>query len=159
RMTIAEKTQTATGYQLAFRYHVPAEKPVDKPGPLTIDLAYDKKNLTVGDTVAATATVRNNLPQTAPMVMLDLPVPAGFAPVTDALTSLAAAGVVAKFQLTPRSIIVYLRSLGPKQPWQLRYRLRATMPVKVAVPPARVYEYYNADNQGFSSAAAFAVAA
>jgi len=25
----------------------------------------------------------------------------------------------------------------------LRYRLRATMPVKVTVPPARVYEYYD----------------
>lgn len=159
RLTIAEKTQTAAGYQLAFRCHVPAEKPAEKAGPLTIDLAYDKKNLTVGDAVAATATVRNNLPQTAPMVMLDLPVPAGFAPVTEDLSSLAAAGTVAKFQLTPRSIIVYLRGLEPNKPLQLRYRLRATMPVKVAVPPARVYEYYNADNQGFSSAAAFAVVA
>jgi uncharacterized protein YfaS (alpha-2-macroglobulin family) len=40
---------------------------------------------------------------------------------------------------------------------KLRYRLRATMPVKVAVPPARVYEYYNRDRSGASRGSRFTV--
>ena len=31
------------------------------------------------------------------------------------------------------------------------------MPVKVSVPPARVYEYYDSDKQGFSAPGRFTV--
>lgn len=54
---------------------------------------------------------------------------------------------------TPRSVIVYLRALPPGKPGlALRYQLRATMPVKLTVPPARVYEYYDPDKHGSSPA-------
>ncbi len=46
---------------------------------------------------------------------------------------------------------MYLRGLEPGKPLQLRYRLRATMPVKVAVGSARVYEYYDTAKRGVSS--------
>jgi hypothetical protein len=47
----------------------------------------------------------------------------------------------------------------PARPLEVRYRLRATMPVKVAAPPARAYEYYNPDRHATSSAARFTVTA
>ena len=41
----------------------------------------------------------------------------------------------------------------------LRYRLRATMPVKVTAPPAQAYEYYNPDTKATSTAMKLAVLA
>jgi hypothetical protein len=38
--------------------------------------------------------------------------------------------------------------LEPGKPLELAYRLRATMPARVAVSAAHVYEYYNSDKQG-----------
>jgi uncharacterized protein YfaS (alpha-2-macroglobulin family) len=106
----------------------------------------------VDDHVNATATVTNHRSEPAPMVILDLPVPAGFALETDDLAILVTVGALAKFQLTPRSAILYLRGLEPDRPLELRYRLRATMPVKLTVPPARAYEYYDPQRQGTSPA-------
>ena len=49
---------------------------------------------------------------------------------------------IARFQVLPRSVLVYLRGLPPGQPLELKYRLRATMPVKINAPGARVYLYH-----------------
>ena len=78
--------------------------------------------------------VANNRTEPAPMVILDLPIPAGFAIDVDDLAGRVKAGSIAKFQITARGAIVYLRDLKPGTPLTLRYRLRATMPVKLTVP-------------------------
>src|SRR5262249_33649492 len=144
-----ERSQTGAGYQVAFRYHVPGQK-TEKVEPLTIDIAYDRTELEVGGTVKATATVTNRMATTAPMVILDLPVPGGFPIDSEDLAKLVKEEKIAKFQLTARQAIVYLRGLEPAKPLKLEYRLKATMPVKVTVAPARVYEYYDPDKQGRS---------
>jgi hypothetical protein len=79
-----------------------------------------------------------------------LPIPAGFTIATEDLAKLVNSGSIAKYQVTPRTAIVYLRGLEPGKPLQLKYRLQAAMPVKVTVPSARAYEYYNIDKQGTS---------
>lgn len=151
QLTITERTQTGSGYQIAFRYHVPGAKP-EKAEPLTIAIAYDRTELEVGGTVKATATVNNRMTTTAPMVILDLPIPGGFALDADDLAALVKAEKIAKYQMTARQAIVYLRGLEPGKPLKLEYRLKATMPVKVSVALARVYEYYDPDKQGRSAA-------
>ena len=86
------------------------------------------------------------------MVILDLPIPAGFAVEPDDFSRHLVDGTIAKYQVTPRSVIVYLRQLLPKEPLVLRYRLRATMPVKITAPGARAYEYYDPDKEATSPA-------
>jgi uncharacterized protein YfaS (alpha-2-macroglobulin family) len=155
-LTITERSETGAGYQVAFRYHVPGEPPGltrRLAQPLTIDLAYDRTELDVGGTVKATATVTNRMKTAAPMVMVDLPIPGGFAIESEDLAALVKAEKIAKFQVTARQAIVYLRGLEPGKPLKLEYRLKATMPVKVTVAPARVYEYYDTDKQGRSAGA------
>ena len=184
RLTIADRSDTAAVYQVVLRYHLPSrvretrdgagetrdsarETPQEMPDAevhapyagLSIDIAYDRTNLAVNDTVQATATVANKTAQAAPMVILDLPLPAGFALESEDLEKLVAAGPIAKYQLTPRSAIVYLRQLPPDEPLVLHYRLRATMPVKITVPPARAYEYYDPERQVSSAVAYLTVAA
>lgn len=157
RLTLSETSGATTNYQLAFRYHVPGDRPAQDE-PLTIQLTYDRTDLTVGDTMTAEARVTNRLPQAAPMVMLDLPIPAGFTLVADDLAAAERDNTIARFQVTPRSAIVYLRALEPDRPLKLQYRLRAMMPVKLTVAAARVYEYYDTDKQGRSATASVRVA-
>jgi hypothetical protein len=148
RLSLTETSGTGVGYQVAFRYHIPeSEKPSDRE-PLAIAIDYDRTDLAVGDTVKATATVVNQMSTVAPMVLLDLPIPAGFALETEELAKLVADQKIEKYQMNARSAIVYLRGLQPGKPLKLTYTLRAKMPVQVAVPAARVYEYYDTDKQG-----------
>lgn len=152
RLQLTEVTNKSSNYQVVFRYHVPDPDEPPPQEPLTITLDYDKTNLAVGDTVQVEARIRNNMDREAPMVILDLPIPAGFAIVSDEWEELVRANRIEKYQPNPRSVVVYLRSLPPGRVLSLQYRLQATMPVRVSVPGARVYEYYNADRQGRSRA-------
>ena len=109
------------------------------------------------ENITATATVVNRHVESAPMVVLDLPIPAGFAIVAEDLADAVRAGTLAKYQLTGRSAIVYLRQLEPGASRAIRYHLRATMPVKVTVPAASVYEYYDPSRRGSDRPARIAV--
>jgi uncharacterized protein YfaS (alpha-2-macroglobulin family) len=99
------------------------------------------------------ATVRNNMAEAAPMVILDLPTPGGFAIEAGELDELVGSQKIARYQIAARKAIVYLRRLAPGESLELRYRLRATMPVQVVVPPAEAYEYYNPSRRGQGGAA------
>jgi hypothetical protein len=75
------------------------------------------------------------------MVMLELPVPPGFVP--EGFDPLVADGRIARYQIRPRSVLVYLRGLEPNLPLTLPYRLTARLAIQAEAPGGRVYEYYN----------------
>jgi uncharacterized protein YfaS (alpha-2-macroglobulin family) len=158
KLTITENTRTAAGYQVAFRYHEPGEE--RKPGqPLSIQLVYDKKKVRVGNPLDVTAKVANHMKQTAPMVMVELPIPAGCTVDADGFERLLDNKTIAKYQIQPNAVQVYLRELAAGKPLTLSYRLTPQMPVDIQVRPARVYEYYNPDRQGFSGGVRLSVVA
>src|SRR6185437_1437759 len=144
-------------YQVTFRYHVPETKPVAKAESLTVSLGYDRTELHIGEMVKATAKVANRSNDKTAMVMVDLPVPAGFTVPNEDFAALLKAGRIARFQVQGRKILVYLRELAPNAPLELSYRLRATMAVKINAPGAHVYEYYNPEREGRSPATTFIV--
>ncbi len=154
QLKVAETTKTGTGYQIVFRYHLEQDEPgAEMKEPLSIGIQYDRERLNVDDTVTANATVVNNMDTTAPMVMLDLPIPGGFTIEPGELDELKGSRKISKYEITPRKAIIYLRSLEPGQEMKLRYRLKATMPVKVEAPAGEVYEYYNPAKRGKGGAA------
>jgi hypothetical protein len=150
QLTLEDRDGSGSGYQVLLRYHIPDKAPRTEDGPLSIRLDYDRTKLVVEDEMNATASVNNASSAAIPMVVLDLPIPAGFEPVPEDLEGLVASKTVSKYQRTPRQVVVYLRDLEPKKPLNLRYRLRATMPVRVAVPAARTYSYYDPQVQATS---------
>jgi uncharacterized protein YfaS (alpha-2-macroglobulin family) len=156
---LTELSRTAAGYQVVFRYHLPEAKKEENKEPLTIQIDYDHTELALGETVRAKATVLNRLPQTAPMVMLDLPIPPGFVANMETFAQLVKQQTIARYQVRPRNVLVYLRGLQPGKPLELKYSLQATMPVKAVAPGARVYEYYDPQKQGRSPAMRFVVSA
>jgi hypothetical protein len=157
RLALVETSGTGVGYQMAFRYYVPGSDKTGEREPLAISIDYDRTDLAVGDTVKAAATVINQMDKDAPMVILDLPIPAGFTMEAEDLAKLVAEKKIEKFQLNARSAVVYLRGLAPAKPLILTYTLRAKMPVQVAVPAGRVYEYYDESKQGVARPARMTV--
>jgi hypothetical protein len=156
-IALTDRSGTDVGYQVAVSYHVPpSAQPAGPPG-LSVALEYKQSETHVGETVEARSVVKNASPNALPMVLIDLPIPPGFEVDASAFTQLVAAGKIEKYQVTPRSVIVYLRSLAAASQLEIAYSLHATMVVKVASPPAVAYEYYAPERRATSGTAQLTV--
>jgi hypothetical protein len=156
-LELKETSGTNSGYQVSVRYHVPAAKPKDDTDALQIQVDYDRTEVPVNGVVQATARVVNAQKQNAPMLVVELPIPGGFAPEAGSLAKLVQERDVARYQVQAGKVLLYLRDLPAGARLQLPYALRATLPVKVTAPGARVYEYYAPERQGHSRPVALAV--
>ena len=67
----------------------------------------------------------------------------GFTVVTEDLSRLVEQGVIARYELTGRQIIVYLKDFAYEAPLHFTYRLRARFPMRAQTPPSSAYDYYN----------------
>ena len=133
-------------YQIVGRFYLPwKEKAVDQKEPMTIEVAYDKTELVKDDILTANVVVKNNRPQRANMIIVDLGVPPGFDVQAGDLAEYVGEGTISRFNLTGRQIIVYLDYVDQGTPVEFSYRLKARFPVKAKTPKSTVYEYYNPD--------------
>jgi uncharacterized protein YfaS (alpha-2-macroglobulin family) len=154
---LTDKSGTAVGYQLAVSYHVPASAKPRDPQALSVALEYKQSELQVGESVEARAVLKNVSAEVLPMVLLDLPIPPAFEVDGSDFAQLVTAGKIEKYQVTPRSVIVYLRSLPAMGQLEIVYSLRATMIVKVSSPPAVAYEYYAPERRATSATSTLTV--
>jgi len=137
-------------YQIVGSYFIPwDEKPANEA--LSIDVAYDRTHLAQDDIAAATATVKNNLPKSANMVMVDLGIPPGFDLLSEDLQTYVEksagqkSGRLEKFSLTATQAILYFDSITPGNTVTLHFRMRAKYPIRARTFKSRVYEYYDPD--------------
>jgi hypothetical protein len=133
-------------YQVATRYYLPwdAVPPVPETEELiTIDVAYDRTALAVNDEVTVDVAVRLNQEGVVKMALIDLGVPPGFNVVAEDLGQLVEKGVIARYELTGRQIIIYLEDFSSESPLSFSYRLQARFPMRAQTPPSSAYDYYN----------------
>ncbi len=135
-------------YQVVGSYFLPwDEKPANEA--LSIDVAYDRTHLSQDDIATATATIKNNLPKSANMVMVDLGIPPGFDLLSEDLqtflekTAGEKSDRLEKFSLTATQAILYFNSIAPGDTVTLHFRLRAKYPIRARTFRSRVYEYYD----------------
>jgi alpha-2-macroglobulin-like protein len=135
-------------YQVVGSYFLPwDEKPANEP--LSIDVAYDRTRLAQDDIATAAATIKNNLPKTANMVMVDLGIPPGFDLLSEDLQAYVEKSAslkssrLEKFSLTATQAILYFDSIAPGDTVTLHFRLRAKYPIHARTFRSRVYEYYD----------------
>jgi hypothetical protein len=135
-------------YQVVGNYFLPwDEKPANEA--LSISVAYDRTHLAQDDIATATATIRNNLPKVANMVMVDLGIPPGFDLLSEDLqtyvekTSGQKSARLEKFSLTATQAILYFDSIAPDDTVTLHLRLHAKYPIRARTFQSRVYEYYD----------------
>jgi hypothetical protein len=81
------------------------------------------------------------------MAIVDLGIPAGFVVETAAFVEMQRGGQIAKFDVTGRQVVLYLREPLGSEPWRFAYSLMATYPLRVSTPPVAVYEYYTPTNR------------
>lgn len=147
-VTVKFEGKGSTLYQVVGRYYLPWEKLTEPKGEgLAIDLKYDRTTLNKDDMVSADVKVKNNLPGTTSMIIVDLGIPPGFEVQAGDLDNLVEKGTLQKYSLTGRQIICYIEKLQPQQELRFSYRLRAKFPIHAQTPKSRVYEYYNPDHQ------------
>ncbi len=148
RVEIRWEGKGGLAYQVVGRYFLPWDaKPADEP--LSIEVAYDRTRLAQDDIATATATIKNNLTQTANMVMVDLGIPPGFDLLSEDLQAYQEksaglkSGRLEKFSLTATQAILYFDSFTPGETASLEFRLRAKYPIRAQTFQSRVYEYYD----------------
>jgi uncharacterized protein YfaS (alpha-2-macroglobulin family) len=131
-------------YQIVATHYVPwrgAGEGTPKRA-ISIDVGYDTTRLAANDTITSTVKVTYNREGRAMMTIIDLGIPPGFDVLTDAFDELKARGLIERWSMTGRQVILYVRELRSGRPLTFKYRLKARYPVKVKTPRSRVYQYY-----------------
>ncbi|MFN2143767.1 MAG: MG2 domain-containing protein [Anaerolineales bacterium] len=147
-------------YQVSGSYYLPWDAVAQYPelvGPeelVSIDVAYDRTELAVNDTLEVTVTVSlNELGGVADSAIVDLGLPPGFSVQAEDLSALVAYyndtpedypyATIQRYELTGRQIIVYISNLGSETPLTFKYHLLAKFPLRVQTPASSAYDYYN----------------
>jgi uncharacterized protein YfaS (alpha-2-macroglobulin family) len=152
-------------YQVTAQYYLPfadlAKYPDIAPVSdlVTIDVAYDRTELTVDETILVKVTVSLNQPGgVAESAIIDLGLPPGFSLLSEDLAAQVARyndvpldyefARIERFETTPRQIIIYLTNLSNGKPLEFSYRLQAKYPLRVQAPASNAYDYYNPEVSG-----------
>lgn len=142
--------QRALQYQVISEYYLPWElvpEAVEEEA-MAIEVGYDRTELAVNDVVTARAWIRLLQEGVARMVLVDLGIPPGFSVLSEDLDRLVERGVIARYELAGRQVIVYLENLSSEKALQFEYRLRARYPIKAKTPRSTVYDYYTPQTRG-----------
>ncbi len=131
-------------YQIVAVHYLPwqEEKPVPTEQELTIDVTYDTTTLKQGDTLEVQVSVEYNRSGTAEMTIVDLGIPPGFDVLPEYFQGLKDEGMIERYSITGRQVILYFREISSKEPIVFTYELKAKFPVKAKTPKSTAYQYY-----------------
>ena len=138
---------TGTGQvmgQAVRRYNLPESGAIERPiFDLTVEYSADE--IEVDDTLDITATITYTPPEMlgAGMVVLDIAIPTGFAPVESTIDALVESDPLLKrWDLAGRKVIFYIEDIQPGQTLTLTFEAHALYPVRAEAVASRVYAYY-----------------
>jgi len=149
--------------QAVRRYNVPQ---VDIPAAqqmLKIDVKYDTTEVAVNDLVKVSVSLAfNPLPELniseAGMIVLDVSVPTGFAPVTDSIVAVTQKMAnIKRYDVAGRKVIFYVENMKPGQQIAFDFQVKALYPVKAKGVTSTAYSYYRQDIKGETLGAAVTV--
>jgi CD109 antigen len=151
-MTVAGKGD-AIG-QVVRRFNLPATEDTPAAQMLKIDVKYDTTEVAVNDIVNVSVALEfNPLPELniseAGMIVLDVSVPTGFAPVTDSIVAVTEKlGNIKRYDIAGRKVIFYVENMKPGQRITFDFQVRAQYPVKAKGVLSTAYSYYRPDIKG-----------
>ena len=111
-----------------------------------IDVGYSADRIEVNDRITVTADVRFTPPVDieAGMVVLDISVPTGFAPVVETIEALVEGSPkVKRYDIAGRKVVLYVEDMLPGEGLSLEFEAVALYPVKAQPVASQVYSYYN----------------
>jgi CD109 antigen len=148
--------------QVVRRFNLP-EVDTTQEQILAIDVKYDTTEVEVNDLVKVSVSLSFNPPQTlniaeAGMIVLDISVPTGFAPVTDSIIAITQKlPNIKRYDVAGRKVIFYVENMKPGQQITFDFQVKALYPVKAKGVTSTAYSYYKPDIKGETLGAAVTV--
>ena len=136
--------------QVVRRFNLP-EVEHETTQVFDIDVDYGTDHVNVDDLITVSVDVRFTPfePIEAGMVVLDIAVPTGFAPVRDSIETLVEdTPKLKRFDIAARKVILYVEDLLPNESIALEFTARAVHPVRAKASSSEVYSYYNPEMRG-----------
>ena len=138
--------------QVVRRFNQPE---VDRPQTemFRIDVGYSTDRIEVDDLITVTAEVEFTppVPLEAGMVVLDVSIPTGFAPVTETVKALVEEDPrIKRYEVAGRKVILYIEDLLPNRPMRVQFEAVALYPVRAQPVVSQVYSYYTPGWKGES---------
>ena len=130
-------------YQITGKYYSPWEKQKESSQPLKIEVEYSTKTLKINDLATIKTKITYTGLGTLKLVIVDLGIPPGFSIITEDLDNLKEAGIISRYDIAGRQLILYVQQLESNKSLNLSYRAKAMYPIKAHSPKSQVYEYYN----------------
>ncbi len=159
-VSIAVAGEGSLMYQVTADFYLPWSLVPPEPevqGLMAVDVAYDRTTMAVDDLVTVSVRARLTRAGTARMVLLDLGIPPGFTVQADDLSALVQKGVIDRYELTGRQVLVYVENVSSEAPLAFSYRLRARFPLRAKTQQSSAYDYYNPDQQAIQAPALITV--
>jgi len=141
--------------QVVTRYNLPE---VEETGENVFDISveYDTTEVEVNDIVEVSVEVEFNPPLLieggkvkAEMVVLDISVPTGFAPVTETVAEVVEdAENIKRYEVAGRKVIFYIEDMMAGDSLSFSFDVRAQYPVKAKGVASHAYNYYQPEQNG-----------
>ncbi len=136
-------------YQLVRRFNVILPE-VAPQKEIELEVEYDSANVTVNDIVNVQTRLKYNglrgidgRATSSGMMIVDIAVPTGFTPVIPSLAALKEEGVITRYEVAGRKVILYIDDMQPGEEISFSIQMRALFPVKAIAQESRAYSYYN----------------
>ena len=145
--------------QVVRRFNLP-EVEHESRQMFDIDVDYGTDHVKVDDLITVSVNVRFTPfePIEAGMVVLDIAVTTGFAPVRDSIEVLVEeTPKLKRFDIAGRKVILYLEDLLPNESVSLEFSALAVHPVRAKAATSEVYSYYSPEMRGETLAGAITV--
>jgi len=142
-ITLSMSGKGDINYQLVKRFNIILpDEPVFTD--LEFEVEYDATDVAVNDIVDVHARVNYaGTANSTGMLILDVAVPTGFAPVVSTLDELKTDGLISRYEIAGRKIILYVDDLPRGEELLFDLQVQAQFPVKAIIPDSSAYSYYN----------------
>ncbi len=145
--------------QVVRRFNIPdAQSQSQSVFQLNVD--YGTAQIALNNQITVKASVKFTPPEPlkAGMVVLDVALPSGFAPVTESLVALSKQQPKLKrYDLAGRKVMLYIEDMAPNDSLTLEFKAVALYPIKAQAVTSQAYSYYRPDWKGESLGGAMVV--
>ena len=152
---------TKQAYPFSLTWSCSTEEPASA-AKCAVEIAnnLDKNAVIEGDTVRLNVSVKNKLDEGHGMAVAIVGLPGGCRLPADLkeLTKLREDGKISYFEVRGRELIIYWKSLQPKELKEISVGLICEVPGEYKGPASRGYLYYNADHKHWVKPLAIAIA-
>ncbi|MFC1865294.1 alpha-2-macroglobulin family protein [Chloroflexota bacterium] len=135
--------------QVVKRFNLPQAEEEDSIFDIKVD--YDTTEVQVNDLVTVSVELGFNPPQPmeAGMIVLDISIPTGFAPVMETIAKIAANNEnIKRYEIAGRKVIFYIENMQTGDSLSFSFKVRAEFPVKAKGVTSQAYSYYQPELRG-----------